>query len=68
MPIPDLSESDDFDKNEFPHFAVFCGMQLAVPMGPGDHWENAKVVAAIPEQEIRTVTPQILWDRGFISK
>jgi hypothetical protein len=59
-------DPDDFDGNEFPHFFVYCNLQLGRPMVfPGEHWENAKVVAAIPDDWIRSVTLEQMIERGF---
>lgn len=60
-------DADNFDPNAYPHFTVFLNMQLGQPMPIlGCHWDNAKVVAAIPEAEIKTITPATLIERGFI--
>ncbi len=53
--VPENAE--DFDKDKFPHFAVYLNVQLGSPLPyPTAHWDNAKVIAAIPEDKIRTVT------------
>lgn len=65
MKVPDLSASDDYAKDDFPHFHVFCTAQLARRMQPGEHWENAKVVAAVPESEVRMITLDQLIERGL---
>jgi hypothetical protein len=36
-------------------------------MNPGDHWENAKVVAGVPDGKIKTVSVQDLIDIGFMT-
>lgn len=56
---------DDFDPKRFPHFAVFCTVQLGRRMRPGEHWENAKVIASVPTKEIKTVTLDGLIARGL---
>lgn len=64
MPIPE--DADNFDSNEFPHFQVFCTIQLGRPMVSMDeHWVNAEVIAAIPLDEIKTVTLNDLIARGL---
>lgn len=67
MKTPELnSTEDDFDPEEFPHFAVFCVAQLGRPMGSmSEHWENAKVIAGVSEEDIRTANLQFLLDRGL---
>lgn len=62
MKTPD--NPDDFDREDYKHFQVFCNAQLCRPMSPGEHWDNAKVIAEIPEEEITTVTLADLIDRG----
>lgn len=42
-------EVDEGLKARFPHFWVFCVLQLVRPVTyHGEHWENAKVIATIP--------------------
>lgn len=67
MKTPTLPRGvETFDRDAYPHFDVFCKVQLARPMQPGEHWENAKVVASVPEDEIRGVTLEELVERGLI--
>lgn len=55
MKVPE--DADNFDPNEFPHFKAFCNIQLGQPMpSPTSHWENAKIVASIPQEKIFTIT------------
>jgi len=63
MKIP--ADPDDFDANEYPHFQVFCIAQLCRRMQLGEHWENAKIIAAIPEDKIRITTLEEMIDMGF---
>ncbi len=57
---------DDFDPDEFPHFHFFCVVQLGRSMNShNEHWENAKVVAKIPEEKIRTINLFQLQEMGF---
>ena len=63
MKVPD--NPDDFNREDYKHFFVFCNAQLCRPMSPGEHWDNAKVIAEIPEEEITTVTLEDLIDRGL---
>lgn len=56
----------EFDRAEFPHWYVFVTMQLGASMpGPTAHWDNAKVVATLSDEEIKTATPEQLIERGF---
>ena len=50
---------------EFPHFNIFCVVQLGRRIRWGEHWENAKVVAAIPEDKLDTITLMDLIESGL---
>ena len=64
MKVP--KDANDFDSNKYPHFCVFCIVQLCRPMLRLDeHWNNAKIIAAIPEDKIRTVTLEQLLAKGL---
>lgn len=63
MKVP--ANPDEFDANEFPHFYVFCEVQLGRRMHPGAHWTNAEVVAKIPDDKIKSVTFGELVNLGF---
>lgn len=67
MKTPPLEDqnTEGFDPTEFPHFHVFCIVQLGRRMELGEHWENAKVVAAIPDEFIHLVTLRQLIARGL---
>lgn len=67
MKVPDDKqiEEDSWRPTEFPHFAVFCNVQLGVPVTWGNHWENAKIIAKIPDDKIKTTTPKDLEKLGF---
>jgi len=59
-------DPDNFDKQEFPHFYVFCFMQLGRRMPfPDSHWNNAHIIASIPEENIRLVLPEQLLMMGY---
>jgi hypothetical protein len=54
MKVP--PDADEFDAAEFPHFRVFCNLQLCRPMKmDGEHFRNAEVIAQIPEERIKTM-------------
>lgn len=64
MAVPE--DPENFDKEVHPHFHVFTACQLGASMPyPGVVFDNAKVVAAIPEKEIRFITWTELEARGF---
>lgn len=66
MKIPPNPDNYFDVANEFPHFAVFCNAQLGRPMNPMSvHWDNAKVIAKIPLNKIKTITLKELEKRGF---
>lgn len=55
MKVP--KDPDEFPKEKYPHFWIFCAIQLARPMrSPGEHWENAKIIAEISEEKLKTMT------------
>lgn len=58
-------DPDNFNKDEYPHFHIFCMVQLARPVRWGEHWENAKVVARIPETKLKTITLEELVSDGL---
>lgn len=63
MKVPE--NVDNFDRNEYPHFAVYCAIQLGAPMPyPTAHWDNAKLIASIPDDKIRAVTLSELKEMG----
>jgi len=60
-------DADKFDRNEFPHFYVFCMMQLGRSLvNSSSHWSNAEIIAKIPDDSIKTVTPAELCEMGFV--
>lgn len=64
MKVP--PDTDKFDKTEFPHFAVFCTLQLARPIRvPGEHWGNAKIIVAVPDDQIMKLTLADFLARGL---
>jgi hypothetical protein len=46
----------NFDKEEFPHFAIYCHMQIGRPIIGTSHVDNAKTIAAIPDSKVKTIT------------
>lgn len=53
MAVP--PDPDEFDADSFPHFQVFCLVQLGRACRPGEHWDNAKVIASIPDIKSATL-------------
>lgn len=62
IPVP--KNSDCFNKNEYPQFEVFCKTQLNRAMHPGEHFENAKNLAKIDIEKLKTMTWNELADLG----
>ncbi len=62
-------ESDDKDleeyKKDYPHFYVFCKVQLSRRVRWGEQFDNAKVIAALSEEEVLKVTLHELIERGL---
>ena len=65
MAVPNFDENKDWNPEEYPHFTVFCNIQLGRPMRPGEHWDNAKVIAQIPEDRIRQITLEEMIGMGL---
>lgn len=60
------NDVDNYDPEEYKHFHLFLCAQLGAPMPTStSHWENAKVIAKIPEDKIKTITAEELEDLGF---
>ena len=62
---PDELLDKEWDNKQYPHFAAYCNMQLNKPVQWGEHWENAKVIASIPLDDLLTMTVDDIIDRGF---
>lgn len=63
---PENVDSDDFDKEKYPHWHVFCALQLGQPMPyAGVHYDNAKVIGGISLDEIKTMTVDDFIAKGF---
>lgn len=64
MKVPE--DTENYDINEYPHFNVFCNMQLGQPMPNWTcHWSNAKVIASIPTNKIKEITMGDIFAMGF---
>lgn len=54
MKVPPDPEGE-FDREEFPHFYVFCALQIGRPLPNWSaHWNNAYLIASISDEDIRT--------------
>lgn len=55
-----------FDRDAYPHWYAFCALQLGQSMPyPGVHFDNALVIAEVPEGLIFDLTVKDILDRGF---
>lgn len=62
--VPD--DLDNYDLEKYKRFHLFCCAQLGQPMpSPATHFDNAKVIARIPEDKIKTITFEELIEAGF---
>ena len=53
--VPDNPEK--FDDKKYPHFYVFINFQLGRPIfNSTSHWSNAKIIAKISDDKIKTIT------------
>lgn len=59
------SDESPFDPEKYPHFHVYCNVQLGCPVTWGNHWENAKIIAAVLVDKLRTMTYAELEGMGF---
>ncbi len=64
MKVPPNPDGE-WSKDEYPHFNIFCLVQLGRRIRWGEHWDNAKVVAAIPDDKINSVTLMDLIQAGL---
>lgn len=54
-----------YDADRFPFWHVYAVWQIGRPLpDPVAHWDNAYVIAAVPEEKIRHVTFDELKARG----
>lgn len=51
-----LDDYGTWDKEAYPHFFIYCQLQLGRAIRLGEHWENAKIIATIPEEKLKLMT------------
>jgi hypothetical protein len=57
---------EGYDPDEYPHWHIFQFIQLGTAMPhPAAHWDNAKVIATIPIEDIRHITMNDLLEKGL---
>lgn len=61
------NDLENYDKNDYPHWFIFCQLQLGAPMPHCQaHFENAKVIADIPTENLKTMTVDDFDDAGVV--
>lgn len=63
MEVP--ADPDHYDATKYPHFDIFCILQLGRSIRWGEHWDNAKVLASIPIEKLNLMTIDQLIEMGF---
>lgn len=62
--VPD--DLDCFNSADYPHWIVFCEIQLGAAMPtPTAHWDNAKIIASISNDDITKIIMTELIDLGI---
>tara|TARA_B100000700_G_scaffold88627_1_gene100025 strand:+ start:135368 stop:135613 length:246 start_codon:yes stop_codon:yes gene_type:complete len=57
---------ENYHAAEYPHFFLYVQYQLCRPLPfPSSHWNNAHVIASIPDHMVFNVTLDDLIRRGF---
>ena len=64
MKVP-VDPEAEYDPAKFMHWHVYCSVQLGCPVTWGNHWENAKIIAKIPDKKIKKITYGQLVELGF---
>ena len=60
-------DPDNFDPEDYPHFYVFCCVQLGKAMkDPAEHFFNAKIIADLTEEQVKAVTLNELISKGLV--
>jgi hypothetical protein len=55
--VPKDHSSENFDKEKYARWHIYLAVQLGRPLPyPSAHWDNAEVIASIPEDQLKTVT------------
>lgn len=64
LPVP--PDPENFKPERWPHFALFCSVQLNRPMmNPGEHFDNAKVIAKFRVSQLEKLTWKDLIKAGL---
>lgn len=67
MKVPDDPDNTDFEavKEQYPHWFVYCCLQLGRSVTWGNHWENAKIIARVPLEKLKKMTEADFYALGF---
>lgn len=63
MKVPNDPDGE-YNKEDYPHFEVFCALHLASGMEYETLEHNARIIGNIPDEQIRLVTVPILQELG----
>lgn len=66
IPIKVPEDMENFKEEEYPHWVVFAGIHLGQAFDQVAIFENAKIIAKIPDDQIMNVTPKDLMDMGAV--
>ncbi len=69
IPVPSkekLDSKEGFDEKKYLRFHIFCCVQLGQSMPDAhSHWDNAHVIAQIPEEKLKSITFGELIEMGL---
>ncbi len=64
MKVPE--DPDNFNPDEYPHWNIYLTVQIGAPLPNWTaHWDNAKVVAALTEEQCKTITYKEILEMGL---
>lgn len=64
--VPNFDKSREWDSEKYVYFTVFANVQIGAPMPrPTSHWNNARVIAAVPDDKIKTISLEGLIAMGL---
>lgn len=60
------NDIENYDPEGYMKWHIYCAVQLGQSLPyPSAHWDNAKVIAELSEQELKTVTFDDLVEKGL---
>lgn len=63
MKVP--ADPENYDQKKYLHWHVFCAIQLCRSTRPGEHWDNAKIIAKLPVKRVMNITLAELLELGI---